>query len=813
MILRKEVSPIPALLISIFIWLSVVGSAASEVTTQASELCANGLQLLSELPDHIPPTSSSSVQLKTYGLTQILDWASRSVTGYSIGPTKRTRKLPITALRNYEDIRTAGLTQLREAARLGNNTAKATLAETYLFGKYLVPTNFTRSLDLYEQLAVNGDASAQFMCGVFYSTGMFGTVEPDQTKASLYYELSARGGDINGNMATAFRHLAGIAGYMSSAQALPYYQAAAHIAYTHLQPTPEEFLSFQVLSNNEISIPEEATGGIYGSGVGESGSDKKSLVLTRDNYLDTLEYLNFLGEAKDMTSLNALYKLAWIYYDGSKFVNPDHEASLSYALECASIVWTPDGRLKKGIDKENQNVIDYGGACAAIIGQFYARGEIVEKEPLTALNWFKRGAMLDNPTAMNLYGLIHLYGDGIERNENIAVTECSRAAAKGSKLADLSVGKMLLANGFTEKGYQRIEKAAESNSLEAIYIHANHLADLAKKPDGSIVSDLADRACSYLKHFVERVEDMKSYLGWAHDKYLEGDYQSAIIGYLIAAEQGYLTAQSNLAFLLDNQGGYIDLRRPEVKKRYDLNESLSTALLYWGRSAKQHSHDALIKMGDYYLSGKGTEVDPSKAFSCYKQASNKASGLANWNLGWMHENGIGVEKDYHLAKRYYDLAMISEPYAYFPVRLSLVKLYIKSYWNDITGGKIKSMMDESLASPKVSLQEGWSKMWTAWKEMDFKIWDDEGLEEDILSSGSEVDDSYGDDFLDFFLIVILVALIVFLFIRQQARRREAARNGAGNGNENANRPRVQMNFGIGFFGLNVVLGDGGFVAM
>lgn len=813
MILRKEVSPIPALLISILIWLSVVGSAASEFTTQGSELCANGLQLLSELPDHIPPTSSSSVQLKTYGLTQILDWASRSVTGYSIGPTKRTRKLPITALRNYEDIRTAGLTQLREAARLGNNTAKATLAETYLFGKYLVPTNFTRSLDLYEQLAVNGDASAQFMCGVFYSTGMFGTVEPDQTKASLYYELSARGGDINGNMATAFRHLAGIAGYMSSAQALPYYQAAAHIAYTHLQPTPEEFLSFQVLSNNEISIPEEASGGIYGSGVGESGSDKKSLVLTRDNYLDTLEYLNFLGEAKDMTSLNALYKLAWIYYDGSKFVNPDHEASLSYALECASIVWTPDGRLKKGIDKENQNVIDYGGACAAIIGQFYARGEIVEKEPLTALNWFKRGAMLDNPTAMNLYGLIHLYGDGIERNENIAVTECSRAAAKGSKLADLSVGKMLLANGFTEKGYQRIEKAAESNSLEAIYIHANHLADLAKKPDGSIVSDLADRACSYLKHFVERVEDMKSYLGWAHDKYLEGDYQSAIIGYLIAAEQGYLTAQSNLAFLLDNQGGYIDLRRPEVKKRYDLNESLSTALLYWGRSAKQHSHDALIKMGDYYLSGKGTEVDPSKAFSCYKQASNKASGLANWNLGWMHENGIGVEKDYHLAKRYYDLAMISEPYAYFPVRLSLVKLYIKSYWNDITGGKIKSMMDESLASPKVSLQEGWSKMWTAWKEMDFKIWDDEGLEEDILSSGSEVDDSYGDDFLDFFLIVILVALIVFLFIRQQARRREAARNGAGNGNENANRPRVQMNFGIGFFGLNVVLGDGGFVAM
>jgi len=62
-----------------------------------------------------------------------------------------------------------------------------------------------------------------------------------------------------------------------------------------------------------------------------------------------------------------------------------------------------------------------------------------------------------------------------------------------------------------------------------------------------------------------------------------------------------------------------------------------------------------------------------------------------WNLGWMYENGMGVNKDYHLAKRYYDMALDTNSEAYLPVLLSLVKLHIQSLWYTLSGGRDKGL--------------------------------------------------------------------------------------------------------------------------
>jgi SEL1 protein len=52
--------------------------------------------------------------------------------------------------------------------------------------------------------------------------------------------------------------------------------------------------------------------------------------------------------------------------------------------------------------------------------------------------------------------------------------------------------------------------------------------------------------------------------------------------------------------------------------------------------------------------------------------------MAYWNLGYMYENGLGVPRDWHLAKRHYDLALhVSPDDAYLPWVLSLIKLYIR----------------------------------------------------------------------------------------------------------------------------------------
>ncbi|KAJ3196223.1 ERAD-associated protein [Irineochytrium annulatum] len=73
-----------------------------------------------------------------------------------------------------------------------------------------------------------------------------------------------------------------------------------------------------------------------------------------------------------------------------------------------------------------------------------------------------------------------------------------------------------------------------------------------------------------------------------------------------------------------------------------------------------------------------TKPDFEMAAVYYQVASDEFSALAQWNLGYMHENGIGVAKDYHLAKRMYDLSLATNADAYLPVNLALFNLFIKS---------------------------------------------------------------------------------------------------------------------------------------
>ena len=47
---------------------------------------------------------------------------------------------------------------------------------------------------------------------------------------------------------------------------------------------------------------------------------------------------------------------------------------------------------------------------------------------------------------------------------------------------------------------------------------------------------------------------------------------------------------------------------------------------------------------------------------------------AMFNLGYMHEQGLGMKRDIHLAKRHYDMAAEASPDAVAPVSLALMKI-------------------------------------------------------------------------------------------------------------------------------------------
>ncbi|ORY21919.1 HCP-like protein [Neocallimastix californiae] len=94
------------------------------------------------------------------------------------------------------------------------------------------------------------------------------------------------------------------------------------------------------------------------------------------------------------------------------------------------------------------------------------------------------------------------------------------------------------------------------------------------------------------------------------------------------------------------------------------------------KKKKNSIFDIVIYLKSKFYIGHGT-VLYKKAVANYQVAADLYSSIAMWNLGWMYENGVGVDTDLNLAKRYYDNALATNSEASVPVGLSLFKLNFK----------------------------------------------------------------------------------------------------------------------------------------
>lgn len=291
---------------------------------------------------------------------------------------------------------------------------------------------------------------------------------------------------------------------------------------------------------------------------------------------------------------------------------------------------------------------------------------------------------------------------------------------------------------------------------------------------------------------------------------------------MLAAERGYEVAQSNVAYLLDNDKKMLDHlpligtassdqqeeSSKEIIQGLDEKES---AFIYWTRSANQNNVDSRVKMGDYYFKGIGTPIDFEKAVSCYRLAAEtQGSPLAFWNLGWMYERGIGVAKDFHLAKRAYDQALNIDQDAYLPVKLSLIKMYVKYYWEWITGHEVGPALqsgadgDEDTVAKKRKVDS--QKQYDIGEEMErqYKMKkqkereEQERMGEDGPFTGNDDDynlDDYSeeDELFESLLILSLCLLVGYLVYVRQFRFGGNLRNNGFLNNQNANPNDINNN--------------------
>jgi len=589
---------------------------------------------------------------------------------------------------------------LEEAAQVDNADAIYLLAQMNFYGNFTHPRNYPEAFVRYSRLASLGNSSAQHMIGFMYATGIGGAVELDQAKALLYHTFAAQGGNARSEMTVAFRHHNGIGTVRNCDVAVRHYKNAADKAIEWYRSGPPGGMAW-VPDSYRLADDE---GGVYGEGasVSSSGSNANKGGPNSDAHAaleDVLEYLDLMSRKGDF---KATFSLGRIHYDGQKGLARNLKSAKWYFMKVAKLYWQRDGRI---IESDKPGLEKIATKAAGYLGRMFLRGEGVEESYEKAQIWFTRGVKSGDAGSQYGMGLMYLEGLGVPKNSAKAQEYFKAAADQDYAPAQVSLGALYLDQGTANDisvASRYFELATRYGHIEAYY----YLAELIDQGVGRERN--CGLAAAYYKIVSEKAEPLLSSFAEANRAFEEGDYELALIDYLLAAEQGYEKGQTNVAYLLDQQKSKwvlpswlsLSLTPP----RPSLLQNVALALIYWTRSAKQGNIDSMVKMGDYYLNGLGTQADMEKAASCYTAASEyHQSAQALYNLGWMHENGVGLDQDFHLAKRYYDHALETNDEAYLPVTLSLFKLRLRSAWNTLTHGRVNSIQDEPGKSPRKCL--------------------------------------------------------------------------------------------------------------
>ncbi|KAL2350023.1 hypothetical protein BJ546DRAFT_546762 [Cryomyces antarcticus] len=688
--------------------------------------------------------------------------------------------------------------KLLETAANDNNTdAMFMLAEMNFYGNYTYPRDYVEAFRRYNDLAMlDGNSSAQHMIGFMYSTGIGGAVKHDQAKAMLYHTFAAEAGDIRSEMTIAFRHHSAIATPRNCEEAVHYYKKVADKAIRFYRSGPPGGHS---LVKNSYRIADEE-GGVYGEGasVSSSGALAKQRNPASDAHAaldDVLEYLDLMSRKGEQ---KATFSLGRLHYEGSRALKKDLRVAKEHFMQVARQYWTASGKVKNDVPPGTEKL---ASKAAGYIGRMFLRGEGMEQNLEKAKIWFKRGIANGDSLCQYSMGLMYLHGLAVPRDPVKAALYFGAAADQDLAAAQTQLGMLFLDQGDVQTAIRYFDLAARNQQIEAYY----YLAELSNQGVGR------DKSCTmaaiYYKLVAERVETIHSSFEEANAAYEDGDLDTALVDYMMAAEQGFENAQANVAYLLDQarpRSAFLSLSVLSLANPVSLLGDATLALVYWTRSAKQSNIDSMVKMGDYYYEGLGITADPEKAAASYQAAAETMqSAQAMWNLGWMHENGIGMEQDFHLAKRFYDQALETNREAYLPVKLALLKLRSRSYWNTLTHGKVNSIREEPAPKKEWSLSE-WI---TNFIEADAAWYND--VEDDDWDTHPEnpVQDDFYDDFdeglIESLVIIGLAAALAFLvYYRQQRqvnhRRAAEEQNQAAAGEDAAAQPAEQQPDG-GFF--------------
>ncbi|XP_032653485.1 protein sel-1 homolog 1 isoform X2 [Chelonoidis abingdonii] len=546
-------------------------------------------------------------------------------------------------MQEAEDVYQTGMKILNESSK------KAQKKEAYQYLLKAADMNHTKAMEKVSYALLFGDylkQNIQSAKELFEKLTEEGSPKGQTALGFLY----ASGLGVNSSQAKGYRYWGGIGVLQSCESALTHYRLVANHVASDISLTGGTVVQ-------RIRLADEVENPGMASGMLEE---------------DLIQYYQFLAEKGDV---QAQVGLGQLHLHGGRGVEQNHQRAFEYFNQAANA----------------------GNSHAmAFLGKMYSEGsDIIPQSNETALQYFKKAADMGNPVGQSGLGMAYLYGRGVPVNYELALKYFQKAAEQGWVDGQLQLGSMYYNGIGVKRDYKQALKyfnlASQGGHILAFY----NLAQMHATGTGVMRS--CHTAVELFKNVCERGR-WSERLMTAYNSYKDGDSNAAVVQYLLLAEQGYEVAQSNAAFILDQKEASI----------VGENETYPQALLHWNRAASQGYTVARIKLGDYHFYGFGTDVDYETAFIHYRLASEQQhSAQAMFNLGYMHEKGLGIKQDIHLAKRFYDMAAEASPDAQVPVFLALCKLgivYSLQYVRETNIREILSHLDmDQLLGPEWDL--------------------------------------------------------------------------------------------------------------
>lgn len=561
------------------------------------------------------------------------------------------------------------------------------LADIHTFGFYDIPVNLNFSQECYLKIIEldNDDmktkSHANFMLAVFYSTGLFGKVERDVAKGLIHYRLSADDGNIQSQMALAYKYMFGINVSEDADLALYYFSMIKQKVEDYLQdfktvipnresndPTGKLDLIFAHNFNKFNLRWSDLVDKLYGTEVSQAVDTIRYFETFKDyeqlkrytisgSFTDDESEDFSLGDDKVLDAYSMLYFGTQKNYNGDYLHARNYKKAFEFANICVSNgILEPeiDSIFKQFLNEQNQKTstlqsestfnfqfsLDssspleiFIGRCSQYLGHMYLRGEGTEINYEKAYFYTSLGKKLTSTLSfINDYSLMKYYGLGAEQNveDAIKIFKSNHEYASSTYYYAISqIEEAAKARAFTDPdlvGPNLLPFLTSSASYTML--GKRKILEWFENGQTDIKNDkIVGYYNSYLKLFDFLIFDFRiPFFGFINSNesnlLTSNNLWASLVGMAIGSELGYENSQSSLGSIL-----YPTIGKFESRKVRESNSHIYTvrryheAIEYFKLSALHSNPDSINFLGDLYYNG------------LYNSTNNNNDPL--WDKSWI----------------------------------------------------------------------------------------------------------------------------------------------------------------------------------